>query len=99
MAAAGDWCHFSQRLERTAGHRRIKGGSLGFEDEKFSYVIATRLELNPVQARIIRHPQKHSGHVQLELCTSRGRLEKTTIAKSAKEDYKRARQSDWGDEW
>jgi ribosomal protein RSM22 (predicted rRNA methylase) len=99
MAAGGDWCHFSQRLERTAGHRRIKGGSLGFEDEKFSYVIATRLELNPVQARIIRHPQKHSGHVQLELCTSRGRLEKTTITKSAKEAYKRARQSDWGDQW
>lgn len=99
MAAAGDWCHFSQRLERTAEHRRIKGASLGYEDEKFSYLIATRLELSPAQARIVRHPQKHSGHIQLDLCTSRGRMEKTTITKSIKDTYKRARQAEWGDEW
>lgn len=99
MAAAGDWCHFSQRLERTAEHRRIKGALLGYEDEKFSYVIATRLELSPAQARIVRHPQKHSGHVQLDLCTKEGLLEKTTVARSDKGAYKRARQSDWGDQW
>lgn len=99
MAAAGDWCHFSQRLERTAEHRRIKGASLGYEDEKFSYLIATRLELRPAQARIVRHPQKHSGHIQLDLCTSRGRMEKTTITKSIKDTYKRARQAEWGDQW
>lgn len=99
MAAAGDWCHFSQRLERTAAHRRIKGASLGYEDEKFSYLIATRLQLAPARARIVRHPLKHSGHIQLDLCTEGGRLEKITITKSTKDAYKRARQSDWGDEW
>jgi ribosomal protein RSM22 (predicted rRNA methylase) len=99
MAAAGDWCHFSQRLERTAEHRRIKGGSLGYEDEKFSYLIATRHELTPAQARIVRHPQKRSGHVQLELCTENGVLEKRTVTKSNQDPYKRARHAEWGDEW
>jgi ribosomal protein RSM22 (predicted rRNA methylase) len=99
MAAAGDWCHFSQRLERTAEHRRIKGGTLSYEDEKFSYLIATRLELAPAQARIVRHPQKRSGHVQLELCTENGVLEKRTVTKSNQDPYKRARHAEWGDEW
>jgi len=99
MAAAGDWCHFSQRLERTAEHRHIKGASLGYEDEKFSYLIGTRLQLPPAQARIVRHPQKHSGHIQLELCTQAGVLEKTTVTKSNKDAYKRARQVEWGDAW
>ena len=99
MAAANDWCHFSQRLERTSEHRRIKGGSLGYEDEKFSYIIATRLELAPAQARLVRHPRIHSGHVQLELCRAKGSLKKKTVTKSSKDAYKQARQAEWGDEW
>lgn len=98
MAAANDWCHFSQRLERTSEHRRIKSGSLGYEDEKFSYVIASRLDLPSAQARIVRHPRKHGGHVQLELCTAEGLVRKT-VTKSNKEAYKRARQAEWGDEF
>jgi ribosomal protein RSM22 (predicted rRNA methylase) len=77
----------------------LKQAELGYEDEKFSYVIATRLALPAAQARIVRHPRKHSGHVQLELCTSGGNIEKTTVTKSKKEAYKRARQADWGEEW
>ena len=99
MAASGDWCHFSQRLERTAQHRRLKGAELGYEDEKFSYLVATRLDVPAAHARIVRHPGKHGGHVQLELCTSRGTIENTTVAKSNKEAYKRARQAKWGENW
>jgi ribosomal protein RSM22 (predicted rRNA methylase) len=98
MAAAADWCHFAQRLERTREHLRIKGGSLGYEDEKFSYLIASPLALSSAGARIIRHPRIHSGHVQLELCTADG-LIRRTVTKSGKEAYRRARKAQWGDEF
>lgn len=98
MSAAGDWCHFAQRVERTAAHRRLKAGTLGYEDEKFSYVVAGRNPGLAVKARIIRHPQQHTGHVQLVLCTSQG-LEKRTVGKSEKEKYRQSRKAKWGDAW
>ncbi len=98
MAAAGDWCHFAQRVERTSQHRALKGGALGYEDEKFSYVAATRMGAPAVSARIVRHPLKYSGHVKLTLCTAQG-LKMPTITRSQKERYRAARSADWGDPW
>jgi ribosomal protein RSM22 (predicted rRNA methylase) len=94
----GDWCHFSERLERTAEHRRIKGGSLGYEDEKFSYLAATRLPVAERTGRIVRHPQIHSGYVQLQVCATDG-LRQATVTKSQKDIYRAARKSAWGDRW
>src|SRR5947209_18871483 len=98
MAAAGDWCHFAQRVERTSLHRQLKDGALGYEDEKFSYVVGSREEFPTPGARIVRHPQKLSGHVKLLLCTAHG-LERRTITKSQKERYREARRVEWGDGW
>jgi len=99
MAAAGDWCHFSQRVERTSQHRQLKGGALGYEDEKFSYFVAAKSAAQSTGARIVRHPGKHSGHVKLVLCTPEGKIENRTITRSSKEAYKRARKAEWGDLW
>jgi ribosomal protein RSM22 (predicted rRNA methylase) len=99
MAAAGDWCHFSQRVERTSQHRQLKGGALGYEDEKFSYLIAAKSAAPFTGARIVRHPGKHSGHVKLALCTAKGQIENRTVTRSSKDAYKRARKADWGDLW
>jgi ribosomal protein RSM22 (predicted rRNA methylase) len=98
MAAAGDWCHFSQRVQRTAEHRQLKGGSLGYEDEKFSYLVASRLALTPAKSRIVRHPRKHAGFLHLNLCTPAG-LETRTVTKSQKPVYKLARKAEWGGAW
>ena len=98
MARTDDWCHFSQRLERTSQHRQLKGGALAYEDEKFSYIIASRQRSAPVGSRIVRHPQKRSGHVQLTLCASHG-IETRTVTRSQKQDYKLARKAEWGGAW
>jgi ribosomal protein RSM22 (predicted rRNA methylase) len=99
MAAKGDWCHFSQRLERTSQHRQLKGGALGYEDEKFSYVIAARQSVAAEGARIVRHPGRHSGHIQLALCTPAGRIETETVTRSHKQAFRLARKAEWGDLW
>jgi ribosomal protein RSM22 (predicted rRNA methylase) len=93
-----DWCHFSQRLNRSALHRRLKTGSMGHEDEKFSYIVVSRHPVETSAARVIRHPQRRSGHAHLSLCTREG-LQEKTVTRSAKADWKRARKLSWGDAW
>jgi ribosomal protein RSM22 (predicted rRNA methylase) len=96
MATAGDWCHFSQRLERTAEHRQIKKGELGYEDEKFSYLAVSKVAVQRPETRIVRHPLYRPKQVQLTLCTAAG-LKQTTITKSQGERYRAAKKADWGD--
>ena len=92
----GNWCHFAERLERTSEHRQAKLAALGYEDEKYSYVIFAREPIALPGARILRHPQKHSGHVELELCTPHG-LTRETVSKRHRSRYKTARKAGWGD--
>ncbi len=91
-----DWCHFSQRVERSSYHKFLKLGSESFEDEKFSYVIASKdvLSVNS-NPRIIRHPQVHKGHIDLKLCTVDGIEEKIFSKKD--DEYKSIKKLDWGD--
>lgn len=96
--SAHDWCHFAQRVERTSQHRQLKGGALGYEDEKFSYIVAARKNTAPAQARVLRHPRKLSGHVQLTLCGPQG-VESRTVTRSQRSTYKLARKAQWGDAW
>lgn len=92
----GDWCHFAARLERTSLHRRLKGGTLGYEDEKFSYIATTKEAFSLPASRILRQPIRHSGHLVLKLCTPEG-LQEPTISKKMGDLYKQARKAEWGD--
>jgi ribosomal protein RSM22 (predicted rRNA methylase) len=96
MTEANDWCHFAQRVERTALHRKLKGGELGYEDERFSYVVVSRQPLPTAESRIVRHPVIRKGHVELQLCTPSG-VQRVTVGKSQKERYRAARKASWGD--
>lgn len=94
--AGTDWCHFAVRLERSASHRQAKGASMGYEDEKFSYIVAVKAPAELPSGRIVRHPQKKTGHLILTLCTE-GELINKTISKRDGDIYKQARKLEWGD--
>ncbi|MEU0128768.1 small ribosomal subunit Rsm22 family protein [Streptomyces sp. NPDC006289] len=94
-----DWCHFSARVSRSSLHRQVKGGSLSHEDEKFSYVVATRFPTTPVSARVTRRPQIRKGQVLLELCTREDGLGRATVTKRHGALYRAARDTAWGDAW
>jgi ribosomal protein RSM22 (predicted rRNA methylase) len=93
-----DWCHFAARVERSALQRHLKGGSLGYEDEKFSYVIFAKQPAQTAPARVLRHPQRQPGFTQLQLCTQTG-LQQVNVTKRDQADWKRARKIAWGDMW
>ncbi|MFD0152128.1 small ribosomal subunit Rsm22 family protein [Streptomyces sp. NPDC127132] len=93
-----DWCHFSARVSRSSLHRKVKGGSLPYEDEKYSYVAATRFPVTPAVSRVTRRPQIRKGLVQLDLCGPDG-LGRETVTKRHGPLYKQARDAEWGDSW
>ncbi|KKD08339.1 small ribosomal subunit Rsm22 family protein [Streptomyces sp. WM6386] len=94
-----DWCHFSTRVSRSSLHRQVKGGSLPYEDEKFSYVAAARFPVTPAASRVIRRPQIRKGQVLLDLCETDEQLSRTTVTKRHGDLYKAARNAAWGDPW
>jgi ribosomal protein RSM22 (predicted rRNA methylase) len=91
-----DWCHFSERIERMREHQMVKEAYRGYEDEKYSYVVVSKEPIQLPQARLLSHPQKRSGHVNLKLCTLEG-LEDKTISRRDGNLYKEARKLSWGD--
>jgi ribosomal protein RSM22 (predicted rRNA methylase) len=93
--AKPDWCHFAARVERSSLHRRVKGGELGYEDEKFSYVVLARRPVALPAARIIRHPQHRPGLISLETCTAAG-LRSERVTKRDRERFRAARKAAWG---
>lgn len=96
LAALNTWCHFSQRLERSKIHRYLKDGDLGYEDEKYSYLIASKVPFEHYTARLVYPSEKHGGHIRLALCTAEG-LQRPTFSKKDGELYKKLRKLDWGD--
>ncbi len=97
LSSTSDWCHFSVRLQRSLNHKLTKQGSLGYEDEKFSYMIFGKDTSCPDKtiARIIRKPIKRPGHIILDLCTATG-IERQVIGKKDS-IYKQAAKTEWGD--
>lgn len=92
-----DWCHFAVRVERTRLHRQLKGGTLGYEDEKFSYVVALRSGAAPAGGRILRHPDIQRNLIRLTVCTAGGVAGQAVTRRDPR--WRAARKVSWGDRW
>lgn len=93
---APDWCHFSVRLPRSREHMHAKKASVPFEDEKFSYVIASRQPVASQGSRILAPPIETKAEIKFKLCAENG-LTRRSIARRDKAEYKRGRKLEWGD--
>lgn len=94
-----DWCHFSQRLNRSRDHRLAKGGEAPFEDEKFIYLAAVRpqVAVSPSAPRVLAPPWTAKPGITLKLCQPDGTAQAVMIGKRDKPAYAVARRVDWGD--
>ncbi|MFB9268710.1 small ribosomal subunit Rsm22 family protein [Bradyrhizobium erythrophlei] len=93
---APDWCHFSQRLQRSRAHKQVKGAELPFEDERFAYVALTRTPLIARPSRVLAQPEVGKVETSAKLCTPDG-VVVAKVPRRAKADYARARRWRWGD--
>lgn len=92
------WCHATVRLPRSQAHRVAKAGSLGYEDEPFSYLVATRQPVRTGAARIVAPTCGCKHSIELTLCSAQG-LERRTIAKRDRDAWMAARHARWGGMW
>lgn len=94
---APDWCHFSVRLTRTRDHQRLKGASLGYEDEKFSYLVVTRQSVGawPAPGRVIGPPVSTKVSVTMPVCGPDGAGTRTLPSRE-RAAFKAARKLRWG---
>ncbi len=96
--AKDDWCHFSARLERASFHRKTKGATLNYEDEKFSYLIFSKTQFQSCHSRVLSRPLKGEGFVKLQLC-SPTKIEQKIITKKNKIEYAYSKKIECGDEY
>ncbi len=91
-----DWCHFAARLSRSTLHRDLKAARLGYEDEKYSYLVVSPESPPRRPPRLVRSPRPHKGHVRLWLCEDGG-LKERVVSRRDGDLYRRARAARWGD--
>lgn len=91
-----DWCHFSQRLQRSRAHKQLKSAELPYEDEKFSYVAVSRTPPVTRPSRVLAQPVTTKIAVTAKLCTRDGAVA-AVAPRRDKAAYAKFRKLDWGD--
>ncbi|CAN5329812.1 small ribosomal subunit Rsm22 family protein [soil metagenome] len=91
-----DWCHFTQRLQRSRAHKHLKAADLPYEDEKFSYVVLSRTKPARRPARVLAQPLTTKIAVTAKICTADG-IKAASVPHRDKAAYKRAKKWNWGD--
>jgi ribosomal protein RSM22 (predicted rRNA methylase) len=92
-----DWCHFSVRLARSRDHMALKGATVPYEDERFSYVAASRFPSEPVAARVLMPPVQTPAGIICKLCGANGQIETPVVSVRDKAVYKRYKKVKWGE--
>jgi ribosomal protein RSM22 (predicted rRNA methylase) len=92
-----NWCHFLARVERSPLHRRAKAGTRSWEDEPYSYVVATRLVAGPAPRAVLGRPRHGPGRVELRICAADGRIQRRIVSRREGAAYRAARDVAWGD--
>ncbi len=97
----GDWCHTSVRVERTRAHMRLKGGTVPFEDERYTYLVLESPSLaepgDENGGRILRPPRLSKHEIVFSLCRADGTVGEVGIASRNRAAYKAAGKLGWGD--
>jgi len=91
------WCHFPARVDRTRIHKLLKGATLGYEDEKFSYLVFGKIPVSLPAGRVVDSPKKNKGFVQISLCSD-GCLKEIVVSRK-ENNYRDARDLKYGDSW
>ncbi|MDB5567606.1 MAG: SAM-dependent methyltransferase, partial [Tardiphaga sp.] len=94
--AAPDWCHFSQRLQRSKAHKQLKSAELPYEDERFIYVALSRAPARQRPSRVLAQPVATKVAISAKLCTKDGVIA-AVAPRRDRAAYARYRKLDWGD--
>jgi ribosomal protein RSM22 (predicted rRNA methylase) len=93
----GNWCHFYARVQRRALQKEIKQGTLGYEDEKFSYLFFSKEPPEQKEvSRILRKPIVLPLKISATVCSYTGQEEEWTLSKRDPR-FKEAKKWRWGD--
>jgi len=92
-----NWCHFLARVDRSPLHRRAKSATRSWEDEPYSYLVATRLAADPAPRAVLGRPRHGSGRVELRICAADGEIHRPIVSRRDGAAYRAARDVAWGD--
>ncbi len=66
-----DWCHFVERLDRSRIQKHLIKGVLGYEDEKYSYLLMSKYPIHSDGKRIISRPNITKYSVSFDVCSEK----------------------------
>ena len=66
-----DWCHFVERVDRSRIQRHLKNGVLGYEYEKYSYLLMSKYPIHLDGKRIISRPNYTKYSVSFDICSEK----------------------------
>ncbi len=66
-----EWCHFIERLDRSRVQKHLIKGELGYEDEKYSYLLMSKYPIHLDGKRIISRPDITKYSVSFDVCSEK----------------------------